>query len=578
MKQFQTLLFCSLLIGFETMAQLPNQSYLNSMDYEELLDLFNQYESDSLAQERIAYTYLNKARKENDTVKVARGYDRLARTFHPQKNIIYADSLIEYTKDWQHITYPAMGYILKAYEFGLNQDLKNSYKYFLQANKIAESNGNLVQQNYIMDRLIYLKLLWGNRIEALDLQHRRHQIVSSEKFLKELEKSSRPGLKSDLSKLIKQNLLLSYEAYIYCYLRINKIDSAKYYWNLHQDILKMYENYDKIEVSNWARDAEMEMQYFKNNYAKSIEIADSIMLNLKLTDNIYNLKNCLLFKGLSKNKLQQYEEGIKYLLRADSIYEINKNLSDVESDRALFQEIGNYYARNGDYRSQIKYLDKMISLDSLSLVNASYLEPEYIRTYETPRLLKSKEIAINALKRQNHRSQLHILLIAVLLVFSFFLMLYYYRQKVLFKRRFDLVIQRTEAKKTKTNKKGGVDISKDIVEDILKRLTEFEQNEGYLESSISLNSLASQFHTNSSYLSKVLNFHKQTNFPQYLNDLRVNYAIKEIKNNPNFRKYTVEAIALECGYKNSASFSRAFYKNAGFFPSFYISELNKLET
>lgn len=578
MKQYQKLLCCSLLFGYSLYAQLPDQSYLNTIEYEELLDLFNRYDSDSLAQERIAYTYLNRARKENDSVKVARGYDRLARIYHPEKNIIYADSLIEYTKNWQHITYPAMGYILKAYEYGLKDDLKSTYKYYLKANTVAELHGNLVQQNYIMDRLIYLKLLWGNKSEALKLQHRRHKIVTSEKFLNELKKSSRTKLKIDVNNLLKQNLILSYESFIYCHLRMHIVDSAVYYWNLHQNVLEGYENYDKIQKSIWGKDAEMEIQYYQKNYLKTIAIADSILLNINLVDNNYLLKNCYLFKGLAKSKLGYSEEGINFLLKADSIYEINKNLSDIESDRLLMQEIISYYSKKNNYSRQIKYLDKMISLDSLSILNSSYLEPEFIRTYETPKLLRSKEEAIDLLEQKNFRSKQSIFIVSGLALLAVFTAFYYYRQKVLFKRRFELLLQREETKKTPTQAKNGLDISTEIVDDILRRLSEFEKKEGYLDPSITLISLAKKFHTNSSYLSKVLNFHKQTNFPQYLNDIRVNYAVKEIRNNPNIRKYTVEAIALECGYKNSASFSRAFYKNTGIFPSYFISELNKISS
>ena len=68
------------------MAQSPSESLLNSLEYEELLTLFNDFEGDSLAQEKIARTYLERAKVDGDTVKVARGYDRLARIFHPHDN------------------------------------------------------------------------------------------------------------------------------------------------------------------------------------------------------------------------------------------------------------------------------------------------------------------------------------------------------------------------------------------------------------------------------------------------------------------------------------------------------------
>ena len=119
------------------------------------------------------------------------------------------------------------------------------------------------------------------------------------------------------------------------------------------------------------------------------------------------------------------------------------------------------------------------------------------------------------------------------------------------------------------------ELSQEIIDDILRKLEKFEKNEDYLNANLSLMTLAKKFNTNSSYLSRVLNSSKSVNFSKYLNDLRINYAVRQIKNDAVFRKYTIEAIALECGYNNSASFSRSFYKNTGLYPSYFISETIK---
>ena len=86
---------------------------LQTMVDEELLTLFNEAEEDSIMQEIVASAYLERGRKEKDTIKMARAYDRLARLFHPQKNIMFADSIIYLNEKLSHITYPIMGYMLK---------------------------------------------------------------------------------------------------------------------------------------------------------------------------------------------------------------------------------------------------------------------------------------------------------------------------------------------------------------------------------------------------------------------------------------------------------------------------------
>ena len=85
--------------------------------------------------------------------------------------------------------------------------------------------------------------------------------------------------------------------------------------------------------------------------------------------------------------------------------------------------------------------------------------------------------------------------------------------------------------------------------------------------------MAKQFGTNSTYLSKVINLKKDKNFSQYINDLRIDYAIEQFEINTKFRKYTIKAIAGECGFKNAESFSKAFYKKWGIYPSYYLKQL-----
>ena len=90
---------------------------------------------------------------------------------------------------------------------------------------------------------------------------------------------------------------------------------------------------------------------------------------------------------------------------------------------------------------------------------------------------------------------------------------------------------------------------------------------------ITLNEVAKSFGTNSTYLSKVINLEKGKNFSHYINDLRIDYTVEELKDNLRFRKYTIKAIANESGFKSAESFSKTFYKKYGIYPSYYIKQL-----
>ena len=114
-----------------------------------------------------------------------------------------------------------------------------------------------------------------------------------------------------------------------------------------------------------------------------------------------------------------------------------------------------------------------------------------------------------------------------------------------------------------------------MIREILDRLEKFENDKGYLSSRISLNSVARSFGTNAKYLSSVVNLNKGKNFSQYLNALRTRYAFDRLREDRRFRRYTIRAIAGESGFNRAESFSKAFYRNFGIYPSYYIRKLEK---
>ncbi|TEB41336.1 AraC family transcriptional regulator, partial [Flavobacterium circumlabens] len=81
-----------------------------------------------------------------------------------------------------------------------------------------------------------------------------------------------------------------------------------------------------------------------------------------------------------------------------------------------------------------------------------------------------------------------------------------------------------------------------------------------------------------SYLSKIINFYKGKNFSQYINDMRIIYAITKIKSDKKFRMYTIKAISEEVGFSNSESFAKAFYNNTGLQPSYFIKKIEENES
>lgn len=123
--------------------------------------------------------------------------------------------------------------------------------------------------------------------------------------------------------------------------------------------------------------------------------------------------------------------------------------------------------------------------------------------------------------------------------------------------------------KTKNN------LSDKKLQDFKKRLEQFEKTKDFLRKNITVDNLAKDFNTNRDYLSKSVNELKGKNFPQYLNELRINYIVEELQRNEKLRKHTIASIANDIGYNSSESFANAFKKITGTLPSYYMKLLQE---
>ena len=112
---------------------------------------------------------------------------------------------------------------------------------------------------------------------------------------------------------------------------------------------------------------------------------------------------------------------------------------------------------------------------------------------------------------------------------------------------------------------------------ILKKLDQFEEKKGFLQKDITLAILAKKCATNTKYLPKVINIHKDKSFVSYINNLRIDYILKELKENKILQKYTIKTISEEAGFNTAESFARAFKNKTGIRPSYYIRNLKKEE-
>lgn len=133
----------------------------------------------------------------------------------------------------------------------------------------------------------------------------------------------------------------------------------------------------------------------------------------------------------------------------------------------------------------------------------------------------------------------------------------------------DLEIQEETSPKRKYAKSGLTD---DSANDLHKRLEGLMHSERlYLEPELALAQLATHLAIHPNYLSQAINECQGVSFYEYINSLR----IEEFKRRavlPENQKYTLLAVAFDCGFNSKSAFNRCFKKSTGISPTEYVRQ------
>lgn len=119
--------------------------------------------------------------------------------------------------------------------------------------------------------------------------------------------------------------------------------------------------------------------------------------------------------------------------------------------------------------------------------------------------------------------------------------------------------------------------TEDTENKLLQKLEKFEKSEAFLNPKVSLSTMASQFNTNQSYISELINSARNKSFNQYINDLRIDYICKKIYEDSVYQNYKISHLAELCGYPSHTTFTKIFKKVTGISPSIFIANAKELD-
>ncbi|WP_298541953.1 AraC family transcriptional regulator [uncultured Aquimarina sp.] len=546
-------------VGYAQKITIPDS--LQTKTFDEIEGLIRTYVQDSIKVTSLSNILLEKGKQEQDSLGMTMGYFQVSFNHFSDlpKRLVYLDSSVTMSGAIKHPIYPLATYISRA---GVHKQLGNyirSLEDYLTALSLAEKVNNNAF-NDIKHSIGTLKLEFG---EYEDAKKMYKEIITYE----------------NENEIKGEGHLATILGLANSYRKLNQQDSASYYTQVGleesiKDSLNIYYQFVLNSGINLYGDKQYESSLYSINKAIPFIEKYDAHDTASLIDAHLHLGK--IYIALSRPKM-----ALKSLEKIDWYFE-NKKLRTVEM-REGYELLIDHYKSIDDKNKQLYYINRVFAVDSVLNANYRNLHKTITNKYDTPQLLEEKQLLITTLQKKEKIISLKysITLLVVIILSIFFLSVYY--RKVQYKRRYQAIMHPKNKPETKAIESSitvekntkTIDIPENIVEEILERLTQFEHKNGFLARNLTIAALAKKLNTNSKYLSKIINQYKQKRFSVYINELRVDYVIKQLKENPKFRLYSIKGIARELGYNNDRAFSKAFYQKTGMYPSYFIKLLEK---
>lgn len=557
-------IFLFVLFGNVYYAQKSAFENIDKITYERLEDEFyvNKDNNNYNQSQRIALYYLQKAKKDKNRKYIAEGYILM----HYNKNLStalkYIDSVEVISKSLNDNRYPARIYLLKGFLYYNEDSQKDALENFVSALKYAKENNNKRQIAIADIQIAYLNSYIGKANEAAtvlqhyydnpanlssqDIEHIRINLADTYLDINENEKAK---------KLIDEGLLSTQETN----------DNARY--NRYLSILGEY--YLRI-----------------NKYPQAISNLEKCKEYFLKKNFTFDANYAMLYLGQSYAESGDKDKAVNNFMKIDSIVqETNNTFPEL---RDVYTYLIDYFKEKKDKEHQLDYIERFLKVDKVLDSQFKYVSRELPRKYDTPNLLTEKERIISELENKRYLFYVTIGVLCLLLITLAVLFTKVKRAEKRHKKIAQELIQsvnenrnvvvseeKEEIHDQKVHDLEKNKLSDDLVKNILQELEIFEEKKHYLKKGITLSSLAKSLKTNSSYLSEVVNTYKEKNLNSYLNDLRINYSIKQLATDKKLRSLKIAFIAEELGYNNEQAFTKAFKKKTGITVSTYIQEINK---
>ncbi len=487
-----------------------------------------------------------------DALELIKKAKTLYKTDQYVKSLVLYDTLESIATKLKNDTLATLAYTMKGHIYCTNGKNKNALDNYYKALEIIDKLGDLEREIIVNSGLMIVLSRMNRKKRAQEVALRSLNAIPNTTYH---NKENHVRILTTLSDV---------------YLDAEKYDSVLYYARQGMEMSKSLK-LDNIYVDFLIKKGMI--FFYKEEYDQSLQYlfeAKEILNQTKIENESFPTIRTDYFIANCYYKKELYDKAIDVLQHSIENFKESDRLKPPAIRSHLL--LANSYKQINDYEKASHWHSEFIAL------NESY-QKDKDQTVDT---IHEKEIATLTAKQEANKNRIFwILLISLILLICIAIMFFNKQRsnKALFHKLMkeinDLETTKTPLAIVKEEARKEIIIDDQKIEDISKGLKKLEDQEYFLKSDCNLRSMAKKLKTNATYLSQIINIHKEKNFTEYINDLRIEYVLKRLKKDKVFRSYAIQSIASEIGYKSSYSLVKHFKAKTGINPSYYIKNLDK---
>ncbi|MBN9313454.1 MAG: hypothetical protein BGO40_06125 [Chryseobacterium sp. 39-10] len=388
-------------------------------------------------------------------------------------------------------------------------------------------------------------------------------------------------------------------------------------WEEAQNIAKKY-NDDKLLFSVY--------NVFATDFENVGKYDDAITYHKKNLELIKDdQKNILTAASINSSiaydylKGNQIEQAKSYLIKATPIIENKENTHKIQEleiyylAKALFayqkhdkNEAKNYFKlgldeakRRNDKEKFVLITEELLKTDinfsNSKLIFETYIDSQNTKAGEIGKVVGKDEYHKTELIKRS-KSYISSLLISIFIiaVLSSILIYFYKRKNQRLKEKIDQIVADfnnkhiTNAQSIQNNStfidnkpteiRKTISISTETEQYLLQKIEQFEKGNDFTEKSFTMAKMAALMDSNAMHINYVLQKYRGKTFTDYINELKINYIVRLLINNPQYLNYKISYLSDIAGFSNHSRFTQIFKKELGVSPSEFISGLEAKNT